>query len=243
MIQSVTRFACGPILAVAVIMVACPNAVSKPASHGISNSSRRARAIARAVNVRASDITGGGTPRPGETASFSPAPLTCSRSEPGQAGGVSLIATPYGFVASAVSVRASTQVAVQQMRALLSSSGQLCLGRSLGEVGELLPTGLMSFEVTGRPLALPKALGMEAVGKTVLAEMTSAADLVQDSREAHRLGHPTPGASVINVSGAVFRVGPAQVLLMAVDERGEPSQVEMDQLLLVLHRRAVNATA
>jgi hypothetical protein len=51
------------------------------------------------------------------------------------------------------------------MRDLLSSSGQLCLGRSLGEMGVLLPTGLMSFEVTARPLELPKALGMEAVGK------------------------------------------------------------------------------
>jgi hypothetical protein len=100
----------------------------------------------------------------------------------------------------------------------------------------------MSFEVTGRPSGLPKALGVEAVGKTVLAETATAADLAQDSLEAHRLGHPTPGARVVNVFGAVFRVGPAQVLLMAVGERGEPSHVELDRLLLVLHRGAIDAT-
>lgn len=237
-----TRAARIPILAAALLMAACPNAVSEPASHATSNWSRRARAFARAVNVRASDITGGGRPRAGETASFYPAPLACSRREAAQAGGVSLVVTPAGFVASAVSVRASTRIAEQQMRDLLSSSGQLCLGRSLGEVGVLLRSGLMSFEVTGRRSELPKALGVEAVGKAVLAEMTTPADLVQDSREARRLGHPTAGARAINVFGAVFRVGPAQVLLMAVNEHGEPSRVELDRLLLVLQHRAIEAT-
>jgi hypothetical protein len=105
---------------------------------------------------------------------------------------------------------------MQQMRALLSSFGQFCLGRSLGEAGDLIKLGLMSFEVTGRRLELPRALGPESVGKTVLAEMTTPRDLSHDDLEAHHLGHPTPGAKVIHVSGAVFRVGPAQILLMAL---------------------------
>lgn len=237
-----TRSVCGLLLAAALILAACTNAAPEPASHGVSNWSRQARAFARAVNVRVSDINGASKPRPGRTTSFAPAPLSCSREQPAEAGGATLIATPHGFVASAVSARASTRVAVQQMRKLLSSFGQFCLGRSLGEAGELLQPGLMSFEVTGRRLELPKALGAEAIGKTVLAEMTTPSDLVKASVEAHRLGHPISGAKVINVSGAVFRVGPAQILLMAVDERGEPSHAELDRLLLVLHRRAVDAT-
>jgi len=144
-------------------------------------------------------------------------------------------------IASAVSVRASTRIAVQQMRDLLSSFGQFCLGRSLGEVGTLLQPGIMSFQVTGRRLKMPKALGGEAAGKTVLAEMTTAADFAHNFSEAHRNGHPTKDAKVIHVSGAVLRAGPAQVLLLAVDEHGEPSQAELDRLLLLLHRRAFNA--
>ncbi len=198
------RSVCGLLLAAALILAACANAAPEPASHGISKWRRQAHAFARAVNVRASDINGGSKPRPGKTASFAPAPLTCSREQPAEAGGATLIATPYGFVASAVSVRASTKVAVQQMRKLLSSFGQFCLGRSLGEAGVLLEPGLMSFEVTGRRLELPKALGAEAIGKTVLAEMTTPSDLAKASLEAHRLGHPTLGAKVINVALVLF---------------------------------------
>jgi hypothetical protein len=237
-----TRSVCGLLLVAALILGGCTSAAPEPASHGVSNWSRQARAFARAVNVRMGDIRGASKQQPGRTASFAPAPLSCSREQPAEAGGTTLIATPYGYVASAVSVRTSTRVAVQQMRKLLSPFGRLCFGRSLGESGELLEPKLMSFEVTGDPVELPKALGAEALGKTVLAETTTASDLVKASVEAHRLGHPTPGAKVINVYGAVFRVGPAQVLLMAVDERGEPSQAELDRLLLVLHQRAIDAT-
>jgi hypothetical protein len=232
-----------PVLAAVLIMTAALNAGSEPAPYRDRNWSGRARAFARAVNVRASDIAGAtARPRPGEVANFAPAPLTCSRSNAAEAGGVSLVPTPHGFVASAVSVRRGTRVAVQQMGDLLSSFGQFCLGRSLGEAGDLLQLGLMSFEVTGRRLELPSALGTESVGKTVLAEMTTSHDLAHDDLEAHRLGHPTPGAKVINVSGSVFRVGPAQILLMVVNERGEFAHFEFDRLLLALHHRAVSVT-
>jgi hypothetical protein len=238
----VARLICGTILVAVLVITTGLSTVSEAAPHEVGNWSRQARAFARAVNIRASDIPEGIRPRTGLLEVFSAAPFACSRRQAAEAGGTSLVSTPDGLVASAVSVRASARVANQQMRNLLSSSGQFCLGRSLGEAGSLLQVGLMSFEVSARTLKLPKGLGREAAGRTVLAEMTTAADLVRDSREAHRLGHPTTGAKTINVSGAVFRVGSAQILLIVVDERGEPSRTEMNRLLRRLHHRGVEAT-
>ena len=204
--------------------------------------SRRARSFARAVDVRPADVPGAVPARAGLISRFSPAPLQCSRREAAEAGASSLVATPDGFVASAVAVRTSTRVAVRQMQALLSSFGRFCLGRSLGEMGGLLGAGIMSFEVSARPLAIPGGIGAEVAGSTVLAEMTTPRELVRDAREAHRLGHPAPGARTATVSGFVFRVRAAQILLFVLDERGQPSPAEMRRLLARLHRRAVAAT-
>jgi hypothetical protein len=237
----VARSICGAVLVAVSLIASGTTSVSEATPREVGNWRQHAWAFARAVNVRASDIPESVRPRMGVLTVFSAAPLACSCRQAAQAGGSSIVPTPDGLVASAVSVRASTRVAIQQMRDLLTSSGQVCLGRSLGEAGVLLQAQLMSFEVTARTLGPPKDLGGEAAGRTVLAEMTTAADLVRDSQEAHRLGHPTTGAKTIHVSGVVFRVGPAQILLMIIDERGEPSRTEMYRLLRRLHNRAVEA--
>lgn len=198
----------------------------------------QALAYARAVNLRASDVRGGAAPPRGSFTNFAPAPLACSRTTPPRVGAVSLLADPYGFVASAVSVLPSVAVAKAQLSALLAPSGRACIPRSLGETGSIEGPDTIGFKLSSAEIPVPHVLGGEAVGFRVLAENVSPeSELIKKIRETERDKGPPPGAKVIHVDGVIFRVGRSEILFLAFGPRQLPVPT-MDRLLVVLDDRA-----
>ena len=108
---------------------------------------------------RASDVRGGAAPPRGSFTNFAPAPLACSRTTPPRVGAVSLLADPYGFVASAVSVLPSVAVAKAQLSALLAPSGRACIPRSLGETGSIEGPDTIGFKLSSAEIPVPHVLG------------------------------------------------------------------------------------
>ncbi|MHB8492678.1 MAG: hypothetical protein ACYDA6_10775 [Solirubrobacteraceae bacterium] len=202
-----------------------------------------ANSFALAASLRASDLAGAklfpktfeeGIHQRGTEAS----PLKC--------GDAMAIGHPVGgkkvelsykhwLVGSVVLVMRSERIAKAAQTILASSRGRACLVRSLGEAetveGEKTET---SSATNATFVHVPSELGAGAIAVDVVATLHS-----EGSRAHAGTEHPSqPGGSSIYVDAAVFRVGPAEILLLSFGgDRPFPVATE-DRLLSVLDSRA-----
>ncbi len=229
-------------LAACVLLATGCGAGNVASASGVTAPITKAQALAyaRAVSLRPGDVPGGAPPSPGSVTKFGPAPFTCSKTAPYRVGGaVSLVSSPYGFVASAVSVLPNAAAARAQLSALLAPAGRACLPRSLGEVESIATPSAISFKVSAAAIPVPHLLGGEAIGFRVLAEVVSPErELIKKIRETERDKGPPPGAKLIHVEGAIFRVGRAEILFFSFGPTDPLPARTADRLLVLLHSRA-----
>lgn len=266
MIRPVGRFA--PRWPAYGALVAGGAAVILAGCGGTGSSVTKAAALefARAVNLRASDVPGARvSPQEHRSTGTTEEPVDLECSSRGKSSSspvareVRSLETPHAFVVSFVVVERSDAAAAAALAPFASSSGRVCLIRSLGATvtseGESTES---SFAVSGTSVPVPSALGPGAAALHVLAAVSHETSkgigaetqrflrrlertpngkrLAERDRRAlgrHRNEKPPP----FHVSLAIFRVGPADIALFTVGRSISPSLER--RLLLLLHSRAV----